>query len=69
MKRRDHELAKGGGQIDHPHLFDTAGGKQKLNCANTEGIFRIILETGEAVVTGENYLHLTSNEIMQLEED
>lgn len=42
MRRRDPEIAKGGGQIDTPLSFDTPGGKQKLNCANTEGVFRLI---------------------------
>jgi DNA-damage-inducible protein D len=42
MRRRDPELAKGWGQIATPLEIDTAGGRQKLNCANTEGIFRII---------------------------
>ncbi|HEX9973848.1 MAG TPA: Bro-N domain-containing protein [bacterium] len=42
MRRRDPELAKGWWQIATPLEIDTAGGKQKLNCANTEGIFRII---------------------------
>ncbi len=42
MRRRDSELSKGWGQIATPLLVDTAGGAQKLNCANTEGIFRII---------------------------
>ena len=42
MRRRDPELNKGWGQIATPLLIDTAGGAQKLNCANTEGIFRII---------------------------
>ena len=42
MRRRDKELAKGWGQIATPLSIDTSGGKQKLNCANTEGIFRII---------------------------
>ena len=42
MKQRDQELAKGWVQIEHPLLIDTAGGKQKMRCANTEGIFRII---------------------------
>lgn len=42
MRSRDPELAKGWGQIVTPLSVDTAGGKQKLNCANTEGIFRII---------------------------
>lgn len=42
MRRRDRELAKGWGQIATPLSLETAGGKQRLNCANTEGIFRII---------------------------
>jgi hypothetical protein len=42
MRKRDQELAKGWGQIVTPLCFETAGGKQKLNAANTEGIFRII---------------------------
>lgn len=42
MRRRDKELSKGWGQIATPLSIDTAGGPQKLNCANTEGIFRII---------------------------
>lgn len=42
IRRRDSELAKGWGQIATPLSLETAGGKQRLNCANTEGIFRII---------------------------
>lgn len=42
MLNRDEELAKGWVQIEHPLLIDTAGGKQKIKCANTEGVFRII---------------------------
>lgn len=42
MRRRDIELAKGWGQIATPLSVQTAGGIQKLNCANTKGIFRII---------------------------
>jgi len=42
IRIRDEELSKGWGQIVTPLSIDTAGGKQKLNCANTEGIFRII---------------------------
>lgn len=42
MRRRDPELAKGWGQIATPLAIETAGGKQQLNCANTEGIFRIV---------------------------
>ncbi|MDP3900047.1 MAG: Bro-N domain-containing protein [bacterium] len=42
MRRRDQELSQGWGQIATTLTIDTAGGPQKLNCANTEGIFRII---------------------------
>lgn len=42
VRQRDPELAKGYGQIVHPLSIPTAGGAQKLNCANTEGIFRLI---------------------------
>lgn len=42
MRKRDLELAKGWVQIVHPLSILTSGGAQKLNCANTEGLFRII---------------------------
>ncbi len=42
MLNRDEELAKGWVQIERPLLIDTTGGKQRINCANTEGIFRLI---------------------------
>ncbi len=42
MRIRDKEINEGWGQIVTPLSIDTTGGKQKLNCANTEGIFRII---------------------------
>jgi len=42
MKLRDAELSKGYGQIVHTLFVNTAGGRQKMNCANTEGVFRII---------------------------
>ena len=47
MRRRDPALAealKGGGQFAPPLYleFETAGGPQKLQCWNTEGIFRLI---------------------------
>jgi DNA-damage-inducible protein D len=42
MRSRDDELHKGWVQFVHPLSIDTPGGKQKLNCANTEGLFRII---------------------------
>lgn len=42
MRRRDEELAKGWWQIATPLLIKTSGGIQKINCANTQGILRII---------------------------
>jgi len=42
MRRRDMELSNGWGQIATPLAIQTLGGLQKVNCANTEGIFRII---------------------------
>lgn len=42
MRRRDPELSKGWGQIAHTLSVETGGGAQKMNCANTEGIFRIV---------------------------
>ncbi|MFZ9469767.1 MAG: Bro-N domain-containing protein [Rickettsiales bacterium] len=42
MRRRDEELSKGWGQIATPLSIQTEGGIQQINCANTEGIFRII---------------------------
>ncbi|MDD3694212.1 MAG: Bro-N domain-containing protein [Candidatus Pacebacteria bacterium] len=42
MRRRDKELSEGWGQIATLLSIDTKGGKQKMNCADLEGIFRII---------------------------
>lgn len=42
MKKRDEELARGWVQIVHTLEVSTEGGKQKMLCSNTEGIFRII---------------------------
>ena len=42
MKRRDPEPGKGWVQIVHTLAIETAGGPQRMLCANTEGIFRII---------------------------
>ena len=42
MKKRDPQLAEGWGQFVTPLSIDTAGGKQRVNCTDTEGIFRII---------------------------
>ena len=42
MRKRDEVLSQGWGQLVTPLLVDTAGGKQKLNCANAQGLLRII---------------------------
>ncbi len=42
IKQRDPELAKGWVQFVHTLDIETGGGTQKMSCANTEGIFRII---------------------------
>ena len=42
MRMRDRELSKGWGQIVTPLPIETAGGKQKLNCADAKGLLRII---------------------------
>ncbi len=42
MRRRDEDLSEGWVQIATPLLINTTGGKQKINCTNTENIFRII---------------------------
>lgn len=44
LKRRDPELDKQGGtQISYPLKMQTAGGKQNVLCANTEGVLRIVM--------------------------
>lgn len=42
MRNRDPELEKGWGQLVPTLAVKTEGGMQKMNCANTEGCFRII---------------------------
>ncbi len=42
MKQRDEELAKGWVQIVRILPIETSGGKQAMNCVNTEGAFRLI---------------------------
>ena len=42
MRKRDEELAKDWGQFVPTLLVDTAGGKQKMSCANAQGLLRII---------------------------
>ena len=42
MKYRNPTLTKGWVQIVHTLSIDAIGGKQRMNCVNTEGAFRII---------------------------
>lgn len=42
MRQRDEELAKGWVQFVPTLVVDTAGGKQKMACANAKGLLRII---------------------------
>ena len=42
IRKRDLHLSKGWGQFVTPLSVETPGGKQKLNCANAEGLLRII---------------------------
>lgn len=42
LKKRDPELAKGWGQFVPTLLVETAGGKQRMSCANVKGMLRII---------------------------
>jgi hypothetical protein len=42
MRKRDELLSQGWGQLVTPLLAETTGGKQKLNCANAQGLLRII---------------------------
>lgn len=43
LRKRDLELSERWGQIVTPLKMQTAGGMQKVNCADVEGIFRIPL--------------------------
>jgi len=42
LRRRDKVLAKGWGQIATPLPVRTEGGVQRINCANTKGVLRLI---------------------------
>ena len=42
LRQRDEELSKGWVQFVPTLLVETIGGKQKMNCADLKGIFRII---------------------------
>ena len=43
LRRKDEELKQGYGKIYRTLAVDTEGGRQKMNCASTTGIFRILM--------------------------
>lgn len=43
LRKHDPELFKGGNEIGYSLAVETEGGKQKMSCANTQGIFRLIM--------------------------
>jgi DNA-damage-inducible protein D len=53
MCRHDRELSKGWGQIATPLWIETEGGKQQIDCANTEGCLtgKLPDRTGEQETT------------------
>ena len=42
MRKRDHELSKGWEQLVVSLWLDTPAGRQKVECINITGIFRIV---------------------------
>ena len=42
LRKRDEQLESNWGTICTPLVIDTAGGPQKMRCANAEGIRRVI---------------------------
>lgn len=59
LRSRDPEISKGWGQIVTPLSVRAAGGQQMLNCANTEGIFRIIQSIPSPKAEKSNYRNLS----------
>lgn len=43
LRRKDDELKKGYGKIYRTLSVETVGGKQNMNCSNTEGVLRIVM--------------------------
>ena len=43
LRRKDEELKQGYGKIYSTLTVGTEGGKQKMNCANTAGVLRIVM--------------------------
>jgi DNA-damage-inducible protein D len=69
LRHRDKELSKGWLQIVTPLPFETEGGKQKMNCANTEGVLRLIMSIPSAKAEPfKQWLAMVGNErILEME--
>ncbi len=50
LRRKDEELKQGYGKIYSTLSVNTEGGKQKMNCANTEGVLRIVMSVSSPKV-------------------
>jgi DNA-damage-inducible protein D len=50
LRRKDEALKQGYGKIYSTLAVETEGGKQKMNCANTEGVFRILMSVSSPKV-------------------
>jgi len=70
MKKREPSLAEGWGQIVTPLSVETAGGKQRVNCADAEGMFRIIqsIPSPKAEPIKQWMAHVASQRIDQMQD-
>ena len=50
LRRKDEELKQGYGKIYSTLTVGTEGGKQKMNCANTAGVLRIVMSVSSPKV-------------------
>jgi prophage antirepressor-like protein len=50
LRRKDEALKQGYGKVYSTLAVETEGGKQKMNCANTEGVFRILMSVSSPKV-------------------
>lgn len=70
MKKREPSLAEGWGQIVTPLSVETAGGKQRVNCADAEGMFRIIqsIPSPKAEPIKQWMAHVASQRVDQMQD-
>lgn len=69
LKRRDPELDREGGtKISYPLPMPTKGGTQRINCANTEGVLRLVMSiTSPKVEPLKKWLAKTGSERIEEE--